>query len=454
MLISIAWRNLSRNLRRSILVGAAVTFGMVLAFWLIGIKHGGFVQMVDQAVENGLGHYQVLADGYLERPEPNLVVPDASAVVETLREQEHVIGVSTRAVSEGMVTRDNESAQVKIIGVNAEAERQVSVVPSKLFQGDVAVSWCQSELTEAQEVMGNDEELFDRWCEAMRSSEFLPENNERALVLGTGLAESLLVSVGDEVTVQVVRAVAGDGMEQGDVSRRRLELTGLVRVGNPEIDDRVAYIQQGTLTGMLGTDGPNEVAVLLDDIDHLEAATTRARGALAGRSGTNVYSWSERNPALASLIEMGAGANDGIYFVLFLLIALGVVNAVYMSVLERTKEFGVMLSLGIRRVKLFSLVMTEVGLLGMVSVGLGLALGAGLELFGRYHGWPMEWFGYEEMEGTQVAGVTYDTIYYSAMSLEKGIAIVMTMFVMFLLAGVIPAIRASRLAPIEAMRVK
>ncbi len=451
MLMSIAWRNLARNRRRSILVGAAVTFGVVLAFWLLGVKHGGFVQMVDQAVENGLGHYQVLADGYLDRSEPQLVVPEAADVVATLRGLEHVKGVSARAVAEGMVSRDNESAHIKIVGVNHEAEGRVSTVPSQLFQGDVAVSWCRRELAEAQEVMGGDEALFNRWCEAMGSSAFLPEDNERALVMGAGLAKSLVVSVGDEVTVQ---AVAGDDMERGEVSRRRLVVTGLVRVGNPEVDDRLVYVHQETLQGMLGTDGPNEVVVLLDDIDHLDAATARAREALAGREGIAVYTWSERNPALGGLIEAGAGANDGVYFVLFFLIALGVVNAVNMSVLERTKEFGVMLALGIRRAKLFSLVMTEVGLLGLVSTGLGLALGLGVEIFGRVHGWPMEWFGYEEIEGTQVAGVSYETIYYSALSLEKGTAIVMTMLVMFLLAGVLPAIRASRLAPVEAMRVK
>jgi ABC-type lipoprotein release transport system permease subunit len=427
---------------------------MVLAFWLLGIKHGGFVQMVDQAVRNGLGHYQVLADGYLDNPEPRFVVHDGAAVVATLRGLDHVVGVSARAVSEGMASRDNESAQVKVIGVDPAAERLVSVVPSKLFQGDVAVSWCRRELAEAQAVMGGSQELFDRWCDAMSSSEFLPEDNDRALVLGAGLAKSLLVSIGDEVTLQVVRAVTDDDMERGEVSTRRLEVTGLVRVGNPEVDDMVAYVHQETLMGMLGTAGPNEVVVLLDDIGQLDAATAQAREALAGREGAAVYTWSQRNPSLASLIEMGASANDGVYFILFALIALGVFNAVYMSVLERTKEFGVMLSLGMRRARLFSLVMTEVGLLGMVSVGVGSALGLAMEIFGRVHGWPMEWFGYEEIEGTQVAGVTYETIYYSALSLDRGIAIVLTMFVMFLLTGLLPAIRASRLAPVEAMRVK
>jgi putative ABC transport system permease protein len=454
MLVSMAWRNLSRNPRRTLLSGSAVTFGMVLAFWLLGTKHGGFVQMVEQAVENRLGHFQVLADGYLARPEPRLVVPEADSVVAALRALDHVKAVSARAVAEGVVARDNESAQVEILGVDPEGESRVSTVPGKLFRGEAAARWCRAQMAEARAVMGGDEALFGRWCDGMASPEFLPEGRDRALVLGSGLAKSLLVSVGDEVTVQVVRAVGRDGAEQGEIAHRRLEVTGVLRVGNPEVDDRIAYVRRETLTGMLGTDGPNEVVVLLDDIRHLDDATARARQALAGIRGAGVYTWGERNPALQSVVEMGAGGNDLVYTVLFLLIALGVFNAIYMSVLERTKELGVMLALGTRRARLFRLVMTEVGLLGLLSVGVGTALGVGIEIFGRTHGWPMEWFGLEEMESTSMVGVTYETIYYSHLSLEKGIAIVITMIVMLLLAGLLPALRASRLAPAEAMRVK
>lgn len=454
MLLSVALRNLRRNLRRTMLSGSAVTFGMVLAFWLIGVKHGGFIQMVDQAVETRLGHLSVLAEGYLERPEPRLVVPEAGRVVSTLAGLDHVEGVSPRAVAEGMVARDNESAHAEIVGVEPEAERRVSVVPERLFQGEAAVSWCRTSMADARQVMGDDDALFDRWCEAMRSSEFLPEGNDRAIVLGSGLARSLLVTVGDEVTVQVVRAVAGEGAEQGEVSQRRLEVTGIVRVGNAEVDDRLAYVGLETLTGMLGTDGPNEVVVRLDDIGNLDEATAEARRELSAVRGAGVYTWAQRNPALDSLVETGMGANDGVYTILFLLIALGVFNAISMSVLERTKEFGVMLALGTRRARLFRLVMAEVSLLGLLAIGVGAALGTGLELFGRIHGWPMAWFGLDEAAQNQVAGVAYETVYYSALSPQKGVSIAMTMLLMLLVAGLAPAIRAARLSPVEAMRVK
>jgi hypothetical protein len=190
VLVSLAWRNLARNLRRSILTGAAVAFGLVLTLWMRGMQDGSYVQMIDQAVQLRLGHLQVLAEGYQERPEPRLVVPDADGVVERLRALPRVKAVSARAVAEGMVARDNESSQVELLGVEPEAETGVSSVPSKVFRGEVAEAWCRRELGEAQELMAGDEALFGRWCGAMSRGEFLPEGEERAVVLGSGLAES------------------------------------------------------------------------------------------------------------------------------------------------------------------------------------------------------------------------------------------------------------------------
>jgi ABC-type lipoprotein release transport system permease subunit len=268
------------------------------------------------------------------------------------------------------------------------------------------------------------------------------------------VARQLLVSVGDEVTIQVVRAIASDGEEAGSLSQRRLEVVGLVRTGNPEIDDRVAFLQMDTLTGMLGTDGPNEVVVMLDDIRRLTVAQEEARAALAGMGSIQVHTWAERNPALKSLIEVDSESGSLMYVILFLLVALGVVNATLMSVLERVKEFGVMLALGTRRAMIFNLVMTEVALLGFLAVGVGSFLGGCLEVFGRTHGWPLEWFGYQEMEGSSMSGVVYESIYFSGLTPANGAVIVIGVYVMFLIAGLMPAIRAARLQPVEAMRTK
>lgn len=462
MLMSMAWRNLARRRWLSVITGGVAAFGILLAAWIVGMNYGGYDQMIDSAVRTRLGHLQVLPEGYIDEPEARLVVPNAEEIHSKLAALNGVRGASARALAEGMLARDSESSAADLVGVVPEDEAAASVVPEGILQGKAAVDWCRTSMADAIYVLGGDEELFDRWCQAAGEGQFLPEGDERSITIGSGMAEQLLVSVGDEVTVQVVRVVdeageegggSGDGAVAGDLSQRRLEVSGIFRVGNPEVDDRMAFVHLDTLTDMLGTDGPNEVVVLLDDIERLETVRADAASIVRSTPSTRLYSWAERNAPLSAMIEADAAQNWYMFGFLCVLVILGVINTTFMSVMWRTREFGVMLSLGLRRGQLFSLIMLEVAFLGAVAVLAGAVLGGGLEAFGRIHGWNLEWFGMDP-ENFEVAGVMYDPVFYSRVSLAHGAAILLGTYAVVLLAGVLPALKASRLEPVQAMRHK
>ena len=458
MLFSLAWRNLARNRRRSILTGSAVAFGVFLVTWALGLNEGAYNSMINQSAQYRTGHVQVLPEGYLDYPQPHLVVENDDELVEQLSHIEHVVAAAPRVQAEGMLARDNEAAPVEIVGVDPATEVAASEIPNRMFTGEGAVEWCRESLSDALPIMGNDQELFRRWCAANADGRYLDDETPRGIVIGVGTAERLLVSVGDELTAQVVRAVDDqeEGLEAGSTSQRRLEVVGLFRTGNPELDDRLAYVARGTLADMLGVEGSNEIVLILDHLRYVERVRDEAAAIVGSDSTARVTTWRERNPALAAMIDMDSGQGSFNLFIICVLVTLGVVNATLMSVLERTREFGVMLSLGLRRSKLFGMVMTEVSLLGMVSIGVGAALGLAIEIFGRVRGWDMAWFGYdtESLENMSVAGAMYETTYYAALSIEQGITIVTGMFVLFLLAGLWGAFRASRLEPVNAMRAK
>jgi len=456
MLISIAWRNLSRRLWLSVITGAVGVLGIVLTIWMVGLNYGGYDQMIAQAVRTRLGHLQVLPRGYIDEPLPRLVLQEHEEMRTRISALDGVRAVSARALSEGMIARDSESSAADLVGVVAEDEAAASVVPEAVLRGQEAVEWCRESMSDALHVLGGDEALFERWCQAAGNGEFLPDGEEQAIVIGSGMAEQLLVSVGDEVTAQVVRAVdegGPDGAEAGDLSRRRLVVTGIFRTGNPEIDDRLAFVNMPTLTAMLGTGGPNEIVVLLEDMGQIEAVRAEADRIVADHPPALLYSWDQRNATLASMIESDAANNWYFFAFLCVLVILGVINATFMSVMWRTREFGVMLSLGLDRLKLFALIMLEVALLGGVAVVAGGILGGGLEVFGRIHGWNMEWFGMDA-ENFHVAGVAYDPIYYARVSVAHWTAILLGTFSVFLLAGVLPALKAAFLHPVGAMRHK
>lgn len=455
MMISMAWRNIVRNRRRSLLTGVAVAFAVALTAWSLGLNSGGRNQFVSTAVQTRLGHLQLLPTGYLGDPEPERFMSRAEELLPSLDALEHVKGVSPRSLSEGLLARDNETAPVELIGVDPRRERGVSIVPERLLQGAEAIRWCETSMTDARDLFGEDEELFERWCSAAAEGRFLPDDERRAIVLGAGVAEQLLVSVGDEVTVQVVRAVDGDGEVAGSISTRRLVVTGIFDAGNQGLDGGAAFLRSEILMEMLGTSGPNEIALVLNHIRSIDSTRAEIERLTANRAGLSIHSWNERSPTLADAIAMTASTANMFYFILCLLVTLGVVNATLMSVLERTREFGMMLALGARRVKIFGLVMTEVALLGGLSVAVGSVIGGALETYYRTHGMSLTSLGGgENVESMQVSGIAYPSAWYSDLSPEAAVTIVVGVYLMTLAAGLWPALRASRLRPVDAMRKK
>ena len=459
MLISLAFRNILRNKRRSILTGVAVASGLILAVWMVGIKYGSFDQMIEKAAYSRLGHLQVMAEGYLDRPETKRTVANSAEIVRGLADIEGIEATSSRVIAEGLLARDSEMSSVELLGVDPTAERAASTADEHIIEGDTATEWCREEMADALVAFGNDEELFNRWCDAAGRGEYLPGDQPRALVLGVGVAKRLMVSVGDEVTVQVVRAIgeenrAGSAIA-GDISQRRLVVSGIFKVDDPSLDDRVAFLHAATLNQMLGTEGPNEIVILLDDFKDLERVRGEVQTLLASHEAVTVHSWDERNPALSNMVKMGEASNLIFAMILCFLVTLTVVNTTMMSVLERTREFGVMLALGFRRWKLVQLVMIEVGVLGLISLGVGAIIAAGIEFYGRVYGLDMRTFyDQETLESMDVSGVAYDLVYYSAMPVSIGVFLLFFCYVMFLLAGLGPALRAGRFKPVEAMREK
>jgi ABC-type lipoprotein release transport system permease subunit len=307
------------------------------------------------------------------------------------------------------------------------------------MQGEKAVRWCREQLAEAQR--------GEQGCEATATGEFLPAGKWDAVVLGSGVAKRLLVTVGDELSVQV----AGAG---GAPVERRLIVTGIVAAGSPEIAERAAYLQAPTLNALLGTDGPNELVVLLHSISDLEKVRAEVRSTIGTGRGLAVHTWAERNPGLSNLIEMMKAGRIVFFALLAFLAVLSVANATLTSVLERTRQFGVMLALGTRPSALVRLVMLEVALLGLLAVGAGSVVAAGLELFGRIHGWPMAWAGLEPraLEELALSGVVEDTHFFAHLPPLGAALIIGGVYAMFLVTGLWAALKVGRLEVLAALR--
>ena len=438
MLVSLAWRNLVRNRRRSVFTGLAVSCAVILLGWLVGFTYGAYDKMVDSAVRTRLGHLQVMREGYLDQPEPRMVVPGADELVRKVSGLEGVVAVSPRVLAEGLLLRGQELAAVDLVGVDPGQESAASSVPHRVMTGEKAAAWCRAQMTLPP---GDDRAAFDRWCEATGKGEFLPAGKPEAVVLGTGVARRLGVTVGDVVSVQVAN------------SERRLQVSGIVAAGSPEIAERGAYVRAATLNELLGTQGPNELAIVLRSIDGLEQTRAQVQSIVGNASGLAVSTWAERSPMLNNMIEMMKASRIVFFCLLALLAVLGVANATLTSVLERKKQFGVMLALGTRPSTLVRLVMIEVALLGLLAVGAGVVVAAGIEVFGRIHGWPMALVGLEPrtLEELSLSGAAEDTTFFARTPLAGAALIAGGVYLMFLVTGLWAALKVGRLKVLTAL---
>lgn len=268
--------------------------------------------------------------------------------------------------------------------------------------------------------------------------------DDRGIVIGRDMADALQVGLGDKVVYM------GQHGGATEVSSRLFRVSGIFRMGNADLDGFVAFVDLPAAQEAFGRpDVANQVTVHLPDPKRSPAAAAEARTLLADIDGIEVLDWKQALPELWALIEVDKTSGDVMLFLLGAIVAMGALNTVLMAALERTREFGVMLALGLRPPQLARLILTEGLLLGVMGAGLGLVVGTVLS-------WPLVTIG---LDYSSYMGDTYETAGVVVSSVIKGrydpmrmLAYTVAATFMTAAAAVYPAVQVARLQPVEAMR--
>lgn len=409
ILLRMAWRNLLRNWRRSAIVVSAVAVGLAACLLLIGWMFGMFKQMSDTAVRTQLGHVAVQASGYQANPDPSRNIPDAGArVVEALSPRAHM---APRLTGEGLVQSARRSARVALVGVVPALEREVSTVAASVVQG----SYLQ-------------ETGSQRW------------RRVPPLVIGAELAERLRVGLGDKVVVRM----------PGDTGLGAFRIVGIYHTFSSVFDRAFIFCRLEDVQPLLDVgNGVTSVVAVLDDPDGVQAFQAWARQVLAQAlpgAELEVLTWREREPRIAAMLSVTEQYRWIFYVFIFVAMAFGIANALLMAIYERTRELGVMRSLGLRARRLVALVLLESLMLTLVGTFLGLGSGAALVLWLGTVGIDLGYFAAALNElgvGVRVypALSTYDLVF--PVGLAAATATV---------AALWPALKVARLRPAEALR--
>lgn len=406
LVLRLAWRNLWRQPRRTWLTTGAMVFANMLLVFMMSLQFGMYGLMIDNSLQLFTGHLQVQAPGYKDEQKMRQTVPDILALTERVRSKFPDSRVAARGSTFALLASEERTYGVAIYGVEAEFEPGVSSIPGLVDKG-----------------------------------RFLASNDANEIVIGSVLARNLQVDVGDELTL------LGSGLD-GSFAANVVDIAGIFDSGVKDIDRNIVEVPLGLFQETFFMQGAgHQIVVVAANRDDVAAMQTQMQALLPPSSDLVVLDWDTLQPGLKQAIQADMTSSFFLYFVLVVLVAFSVLNTQLMSVLERTREFGIVMALGLRPGKLGRLVLLETAIMGCIGFMLGAIAGALLTSWFGSHGLSIP--GMDEMAAQfNLPARMYPQL--NSLTLLAGPAIV---FLFTLLAAIYPAVRLNWQKPVDAMRV-
>lgn len=401
--LSLAWRNLWRHPRRTWLTVGAMVFSNILLVFMISLQLGMYRMMYENSLSLMTGHLQVQGEGYIDEPRMRLTVPAAARLAESLRAAMPANAVATRAMAFALVSSAERSFGVQVVGVQPGFEPAVSNLPGLVSRG-----------------------------------RYLEPGDSQSAVIGSSLARNLKVGLGDELTL------FGSGRD-GSFAAGIVNVVGVFESGSLDVDRSFVQIPLREFQEIfVMEDHAHSIVVMTPDLFNLDAAASTA-SELAGNE-LAVHDWDALQPGLRQSVQADMASAWFMYAVLIVLVAFSVLNTQLMSVLDRTREFGIVMALGLTPLRLGRLVLLETGIMAALGLVIGVAAGILVVSWFGYHGFSYP--GLEEMAARfNLPGRIYPTTTFA--SALWGPSVV---FLACLLAAIYPAAKLLRLQPVAAMR--
>lgn len=399
LLVAIAWRNLWRNRRRTALTSGGVAFAVFLVVVARSATVGTFDVMIDNMTSLMTGHAQLQQRDYRDDPSLRHSVLDATTITREIAARPDVAAVAQRAQAYALVSVGEKSFAAQVIGVDPDHERELSALPRAISTG--------------------------RYLE-----------NPDDVVLGAALARNLGAGVGDEL---VVLGTARDG----SIAALAGNVVGIVTSGVSELDRSLLEVPLPTFQQAFGLGDEASMIVVrmhrLDDVAKLVASPTP--------DDTVWLSWQTLMPDVEQMMQLKWAGQFVLFSLVTLLVAFSVFNSFAMTVYERTREFGMLLAVGMRPARVLGMLELEAFWLAVLGVVVGGSIGTLLVIALGGVGIPL---------GRDL-GAVYQTLnlpdrIYPTLSLTAlgGVAAVLLLAVP--LAGLLPALKILKLTPVEAFR--
>lgn len=405
----IAWRNLWRRKRRTLITGISIGFGVMLAVTFTGTGDYGYTNMINTSAIMGLGHVTIEPHGYNQTPSLDKRLRRTGQIRERVLAMPGVNDAIVRIMGQAMFASASKTIGGVFMGIDpAQESPEQNLLIRSLVQG----------------------ELFSG-------------KDSRGVVVGSKMAEKLNLRIGKKLVYTTTDV-------SGEIVSEIARVTGIFKTGVNEVDGGMVLLPINSVRATLHYDAQDATLLAVIINDQRYAERMRDKISLAeGDPQIEVLSWQQTQTELAGVITIDRSGNYISQFLIGLLIAAGILNTLLMSVLERTREFGVMMAVGMSPRTLFMLVVVESLWLAIIGIVIGIIITAPWYAYLYYVGLD---FSGAIGEDYSAGGILVDPLIRIRLYKESIIAILTGVFSLTLLAGLYPAWRAGRIPPVESLK--
>ena len=402
--IKLAWRNMWRNWRRTLIATIAIVLGMILLIFMDALIKGSDQAIYGNAVRLYGGNIQVHAPGFRDKANrlPLIPLDDSDFVVDMVRAQPEVIAVAKRINTGGMVSNQEGAYPVSITAIQPESEAPVSLVAENITQG-----------------------------------RFLNSTDEDHILIGQEMAKLLNVSVNDRVVLL--------GKRKDETMRQRtMNIVGIFDLGLGDAEKGLVYINLPTAQTLYNLrDQETEVAITLSKIGPENELIASLQPNLPNYEVDSFYTL---YPEIGETLATKSAFTAGLGFIVLLMASIGILNLMLMAAYERTREMGVLAALGMKGRQLMGLFLLEGMFIGLLGAIIGCTISWLLIMLSGQMGIP-----YDIAEGTGDITALVGNRIYPSISLINIIMYGLAVVIIAMLASLIPAWQASRNEPAEAL---
>ncbi|NOY37027.1 MAG: ABC transporter permease [Chlorobi bacterium] len=405
MLIPVSWRNIWRNKVRSLVIITAIALGITAGVFSTAFMKGMMDKRIDTAIQTEISHIQIHDSLFRKTSEMKYIIPDVSSLTDSIRAIPHVVGVSPRIVIQSMVSSAETGAGVKISGIYPDEEKQVTNIFEKITNG--------------------------KYFEGIKRN---------PVVIGEKLAKKLNVHVRSKVVITL------QDMDR-NLTAGAFRVAGIYKTANSAFDESNIYVRFDDLAALidLPKDACHEIAIRLDNNESTLAVQHKIKTIVPS---LEVLNWKEISPEMSYITEV---MDMYMYiFIIIILLALlfGIINTMLMVVLERTKEIGMLMAIGMSKLKIFSMVILETVMLSLTGGISGVILGTLISKYFETHVIDMSMWS----EGYAQLG--YDSMINTSLDTNMLITVTIMVVITGIIAAIYPAWKALRNDPADALRME